>query len=704
MDAGATSPIQRLLRPRSVAIVGVSPDPAHPGSTVLANLERCRFEGAIHLVSRSRTEFNGRPCVPGIDDLPFGIDVAVLVVPQSVVIDAIAALGRRGVGGAIVFAAGYAEMGDAGRAEQQKLTAAARAANVAVLGPNCIGMCSFDLGAALTFEFNVERPAASARPKIGMAAQSGAMAAIMRMAFLSKGLGITFYISTGNEADLGVEDFLSALVDDQETKVVALFVEQVRKPQLFLEAAARARAAAKPIVLLLAGRSPRAQASARSHTGALAGDYATTTALLRHAGVNVVETVEELLDVTELLARVTPPLGGPGIITNSGAVKGFALDFADSVGLDVPRLAPATVDALRAALPASPPLENPVDITAHVLRDLSLWPKTAAALLGDPGVGSLCLAMVAGTSKYAMDKFDVLAPALAQSDKPALVALLGDDFPVPPEFLAAFREKGVPVLRSTERALRALAHATAYGRSLHERARVRPAQADLPPAPRGGLLEYAGKAYFGLIGIPVPRNILAHDLDGAKRAAAVIGYPVALKAQVTGLAHKSDIGGVILNIADEHALAGGWARLNENLAPHVRVVHSVLVERMADKGVELIVGARRDPEWGPVVMIGLGGIWTEALNDVRLMPADLDRGEIIAEINQLKGARLLHGMRGDPAADMRAAADVIERVSALMRAQPDVTEIDINPLVVYPRGKGGLALDALIVAVDEPQH
>ena len=175
---------------------------------MLANLERCRFDGAIHLVSRSRNEFNGRPCVPSIDELPYGVDVAVLVVPQAVVIDAIAALGRRGVGAAIVFAAGYAEVGDAGRVEQEKLTAAARAANVAVLGPNCIGMCSFDVGAALTFEFNVERPATSARPKIGMAAQSGAMAAIMRMAFLSKGLGITFYISTGNEADLGVEDFL----------------------------------------------------------------------------------------------------------------------------------------------------------------------------------------------------------------------------------------------------------------------------------------------------------------------------------------------------------------------------------------------------------------------------------------------------------------------------------------------------------------
>jgi len=697
MDARTTTRTDRLLRPRAIAIVGISPEPGHPGSTVLANLERCAFEGAIHLVSRSRTEFAGRACVPSIDDLPFGVDVAVLVVPQAVVIDAIGALGRRGVGAAIVFASGYAEMGEAGRAEQEKLTAAARAANVAVLGPNCIGMCSFDVGAALTFEFNVERPAASAQPKIGMAAQSGAMAAIMRMAFLSKGLGITYYISTGNEADLGVEDFLSALVDDDETKVAAIFVEQIRKPQLFLAAAQRARAIGKPIVLLLAGRSQRAQASALSHTGALAGDYATTTALLRHAAVTVVETVEELLDVTELLARVKPPVSGPGIITNSGAVKGFALDFSDSIGFDVPRLAPATVETLTAVLPSYASLENPVDITAHVLRDLTLWPKTAHALFDDPDVGSLCLAMVAGTPKYAMDKFNALAPALAQHDKPAVVALLGDDFPVPPEFLAAFREQGVPVLRSPERALRALAHATAYGQALTAK-RSEPAAIDAPPLPgRGTLAEHQGKQYLAALGIPVPEGGLARNAGEAKAIAQRIGYPVALKAQAAALAHKSDAGGVALNIADDAALETAWKDMQARIAnarPDL-ALDGMLVERMAAKGVELIVGARGDPEWGPVVLAGLGGIWTEALRDVRLMPPDLSREQIIAEIARLKGAQTLHGLRGAPAVDIPAIADVVSRIGALMRARPEIREIDINPLVAYPRGV--LALDALIV-------
>jgi acyl-CoA synthetase (NDP forming) len=698
MESITTSRLDRLLRPRSVAIVGVSPEPGHMGATVLANLERCRYAGAIHLVSRSRAEFNGRPCVPSIGDLPNGVDIAVLVVPQTAVTDAIAALGRRGVGTAIVFASGYAEVGEAGRADQEKLTAAARAANVAVLGPNCIGMCSFAVGAALTFEFNVEPPSPSARPNIGMVAQSGAMAAIMRMAFLAKGLGISFYISTGNEADLTAEDFLAGLIDDENTQVAALFVEQIRKPQKFLALAERARAIGKPIVLMHAGRSQRARTSASSHTGALTGDHAVATALLRHAAVTVVDTLEELVDCTDVLARCEPPVKGPGIITNSGAVKGFALDFCDQIGFEVPRLAPATIDRLKTVLPAFASLDNPLDITAMVLRDVSLWPRTAEALLADPGIGSLCLPMVAGTLQYAMAKVDALLPALRAGGKPTVVALLGDDFPVPPEFLAAFRAEGIPVLRSPERALRALGHATVYGAALASSPRDA-VTIEAPPLPRRGALpEYQGKAYLAALAIPIPEGALARSVAEAKTIAQRIGYPVALKAQAAALDHKSDAGGVALNVADDMTLEAAWTRMTDRVgaARAGLALDGILVERMGTPGVELIVGARRAPDWGPVVMVGLGGIWTEALNDVRLMPADLSRERIIAEIGRLKGARVLQGLRGSAPVDVAAVAEIAVRIGALMRARPEISEIDINPLVACRQGV--LALDVLIVA------
>jgi acyl-CoA synthetase (NDP forming) len=348
-------------------------------------------------------------------------------------------------------------------------------------------------------------------------------------------------------------------------------------------------------------------------------------------------------------------------------------------------------------LPAFASLDNPLDITAMVLRDLSLWPKTAEALLADPGIGSLCLPMVAGVQKYAMDKFNALAPTLEAHDKPCVVAVLGDEYPVPPDFLAAFREKGVPVLRSPERALRALAHATAYGQALAAK-HVEPAAIKAPPLPgRGTLPEYQSKQYLTALGVPIPKGGLARDISEAKTIAQHIGYPVALKAQAAALAHKSDAEGVALNITDDAALSAAWAAMQARVAkaqPSL-MLDGILVEAMAAKGIELIVGARRDPDWGPVVLVGLGGIWTEALSDVRLMPPDLSRDQIVAEIDKLKGARLLHGLRGSPSGDIAAIAEVVGKIGALMRARPEIREIDINPLVAYPLGV--LALDALIV-------
>jgi acyl-CoA synthetase (NDP forming) len=697
MHALNRSRLDRLLRPRAVAIVGVSPEPGHMGGSVLNNLTRCNFAGDIHLVSRSRGEIDGRHCAPSIDDLPHGVDVAVLVIPRSAVIAAIAACGRRGVGAAIVFASGYAEIGEAGRAEQKELAAAARAAGVAILGPNCIGMCSFEVGAALTFEFNVERPPESLNPKIGMVAQSGAIAAIMRMAFLAKGLGITFYISTGNEADLTVEDFLENLIEDPQTRVAALFVEQIRHPGKFLALADRARQTAKPIVVMHPGRSQHARLSARSHTGALAGDYAVMEALLRHAAVILVETLEELVDTAEFLARFKPPVNGPGIITNSGAIKGFSIDFCDRLGLDIPPLAPATLNALKAALPPFASLDNPLDVTAQVLRDLTIWTRSAEALLDDPNVGSLCIPIVPGSVKLAMDKVAALLPTIVKSGKPAVIAALGDECPISPEFIAAFRQQGIQVLRSPERALRALAHATAYGHSL-ARPRGQPRVIEAPPLPRrGALAEHEGKAHLAALGIAGPQGGLARDLADARAIAARIGFPVVLKAQAAAMAHKSDAGGVALNIPDGDALALAWQRITQSLAAAhpALTLDGLLVEAMAPPGVEMIVGARRDPAWGPVVLVGLGGIWTEALDDVRVMPADLPRAQVVAEIKALKGAKVLHGLRSAAPVDIAAIADVAVQIGALMRADPGIAEIDINPLMAYPDRV--LALDALIV-------
>ena len=689
------SGLARLMRPRAVAIVGATPEPGTIGGAVLANLERCGYQGRIHLVSRRAKEINGRPCVAAIDDLPEGIDAAVLVVPQQAVVDAVAACGRRGIGGAVVFASGFAEVGDDGRAEQTRLVQAVRAGGVRILGPNCIGFTNFADSVALTFETIAPEPIAG-RPAVGAVTQSGALAGALRIALSAKGLGVSHAISTGNEADLTAEDFIAFLLDDPHTRAVALFLEQIRRPQTFLALAARARAQRKPIILLHPGKSARARESASTHTGALAGDYAVMAALLRHEAVVLVDTIDELIDAADLLARAAPPTGGAGIITNSGAIKGFALDFADTIGLDVPPPSPATRAALQAALPAFASPDNPVDVTAQVIKDLGIWTRAANALVADPAIGSLAMLAVPGAPQQAIAKGQAVLSEMVASGKPAVVAALGDESPIPAEFYRMFRERGVPVFRSPERALQALAHATRYGRALAAPPTTS-SSISAPALPHHGTLpEYLGKGYLAALGVTVPKGKLTSDLSAAKTVASEIGYPVALKAQASALSHKSDRGGVILGVENDHALVSAWDEMQSAMTGIA--LDGILVEQIIKGGLEMIVGARRDPNWGPVVMVGLGGIFVETLKDVRLMPASLPKERIVEECYRLKGAAMLRGVRGRPAVDVEALADVVLRVAAAMTARPEITEIDINPLTVLPSGQGAVALDALIVA------
>ena len=301
---------------------------------MLANLSRIGFQGDIHLVSRSNREIGGRACVGSIDELPDGVDVAVLAVPRQATVDAVQACVRRKIGAALVFASGFAEMDDAGRAEQDAMARIANEAKLALCGPNCIGLVNLTDRVALTFE-PLSLPAQVQGRGIGVVTQSGAMCSTLRLALLAKGLKLSIVVSTGNEAQLTTEHFLEFLIDDDATEVIVLFMEQVRDPALFLELAARARERKKPIVLMHPGRSARAQESARTHTGAMVGNHAVMSALVAHQAVVRVETLEELLDTAEILARfAAPPVKGAAVMTNSGAFKGYALDFAETLGLE----------------------------------------------------------------------------------------------------------------------------------------------------------------------------------------------------------------------------------------------------------------------------------------------------------------------------------------------------------------------------------
>jgi acyl-CoA synthetase (NDP forming) len=694
--------MSRLLFPRSIAIVGASATAGALGESLLTNLEHANYAGPIHLVNPKRSEIRGRACLPSIDALPEGVDCAVLAIPRAGVVEAAEACARRQVGALIIYAAGFAESGGNGRADQERLREIACESGMVIEGPNCLGMVNYTAGIPLTFVMT-ETCAAQPGERVAIVSQSGAMAAVLAVNLQHHGLPISFSISTGNEAASGVEDFVEYLAEEDNTRVIAMIVEQFREPRRYLELTRRLRAAGKFLVLLHPGRGNAARASAATHTGALAGDYAVMRTLVSHAGVAVVDSLEELTDVCQLLLRCRSlPRAGTAILAESGAFKAIALDLCERLGLELPAPAPATAEKLRAALPDFIPTTNPLDVTAHALVDPDLYRRTLPLFLDDPGYGSLVLSIILTDEKTSGLKFPPILDALRalRSEKPVIFAALDEGARYPPHWIDELRNLRVPFFPSPERALRALAVVTHVERGTDQPRQVafgRETTIEIFP---GVTPEYRGKQILAQLGIRIPEGALARDGREACAIASRIGYPVALKAQAPALAHKNVAGGVVLNLQDEERVLDAWERVLSNVGRNRPglALEGTLVERMAPAGVELIVGARRDPEWGPVLLAGLGGIFAEVLHNFLLMPANLTVDAIEERLGHLQGAALLEESRGSGKADTRAVAVVLSRLAELMESVPAIEEVEINPLVVYPAGKGALALDALIVA------
>lgn len=691
--------ISRLLAPASVAIVGASPTPGALGNSVLRNLERHGFSGPVHLVNPRHGEIRGRPCLASIADLPDGVDAVVLAIPGADVPDAIRALAARGAGSAIIFSGGFAESGEEGLAAQIELARVAAEHDMVIQGPNCLGMVNYAAGVPLTF---VEVPVAdfAGKPAIAIVSQSGAMAAVLGTTLIARDLAITLSVSTGNEAGTGVEDYLGQLIADPATLALGLIVEQFRRPAAFLEFAGRARAAGKTIVLLHPGTSCAARQSAATHTGAMACDWQLMRTKVERAGVVLVDSLEELGDVLEIVARAGPLRpGGTAVLTESGAFKALTLDLAERIGLALPQVQGTTASALREALPAFIPVSNPMDLTAQALVDPDLYRRTMGPLLADDSYAALVLTIIQTDAATSERKFPPILAALEAlaPDKPVLFAGLDEGASVPLEYIEGLRALGVPWFPSPERALRALRHLARRAERNFESVRSIPAALELPD---GIIPEFRAKPLLASVGIPSPDGGLAISLDQARTIAADIGYPVVLKAQSAGLCRKSDVGGVIPGIADDAALEEAWHRIHANIAhldPAV-MLDGVLVETMAAPGAELIVGGRNDPEWGTVLLVGFGGVMAELLRDVRQLPPDLPHHAIVAELRKLKRGALLDGWRGSHELDVDAAAKVVGVLGNILASTPSIREIDINPLRVYPRGMGAVALDALIVA------
>ncbi|MBI4610179.1 MAG: acetate--CoA ligase family protein [Candidatus Rokubacteria bacterium] len=676
--------LRALFSPRAVAVLGVSRDPAKLGHRLLKNLSDYGYEGAIYPVHPSGEPILERPTLPQIADLPEGLDLALVSLPAPAVVQAVKALARRRVRLAVVLSSGFGEVDARGRAAQDELLAAARESGMRLVGPNCMGVYSSH--SRLNGTYFWELP--TQRGEISVVSQSGAYGGLILRHLASVGLGVAKFVSIGNQVDLGVEELFGYLADDSETGLIACFLEGVRDGRRFVEAAQRA-SGIKPVVVLKGGRTRAGDQAARSHTGALAGTYAIYGAAFRRAGIVASEETEEFLDAIEALARSRrsfPRGKGVAIVTVSGGPSVVGADAAETLGLEVPALPEPCRAELRRMLPPFAATRNPVDLTPQVTP--AAIAAVARAVLAQGAIsGALAINVGLDLPEFAQG----LVRAAHEYGKP-LVAFTADA----PEVTRWFTASGVPVLPTPERAVRAYRALYVAGQAREGCVR---ANAMLPLAPdlqallstREGVLSYTlARRILEATGIPFCRERWADSAAEAIEVAKALGFPVVIKAMRDELLHKSEAGAVRVNLRDPQDVADACQTLAARLGPV-----QYLIQDQVEPGVELLIGGRRDPVFGPVVAVGTGGLLAEAVQDVSIALAPLGSAEAREILGQGLRARLLQGSRGMPGCDAEPLVRILVAVGQLLAAYPRIAELDLNPVIA--RGDRAVGVDALLI-------
>ena len=693
--------LDALFRPRSVAILGASDDPTRISGRPLRYLIEGGFKGEIWPVNPNRETVQGLKAYKSLAETPGVPDVALLAVPASLTEQAVRECVEKGVKGAVIFSAGYAESGDEGFAIQTRISDIARAGGLRLLGPNCLGVFNPQIGFYGTFTQSLDRDMPKPGP-LGIVSQSGAYGSHIAYLARKRGIGINYWITTGNEADIDVAESLEWMAAQPDIKVIMAYVEGVRDGARFRAALQLARANRKPVVMMKVGRSEVGARAASSHTASLAGSDAIYDALFRQYGVHRATTTEEQIDVAYACARgIFPKNNRLGVVTLSGGAGVLISDAAERHGLDVAPMPPDAQKKLQELLPFAT-VVNPVDTTAQALNDMNLLAKNMEVMLDEGGYDALIgfFSTLPTTRTLAAPLKKAIADGCARfPDRLIALAMLGDE-----EVIRSYEDSGFLVFEDADRAVLALAALTRFARSFDRAGETGPAAiAPALPIGAGALSEYAAKALLGEAGIPFLAEKLAADAEAAAAAADAIGYPVVLKIVSPDIEHKTEIGGVLVGVADRVAVKQGYATLVARAAEHRpdAITEGVLVAPMAGKGVETIVGVSRDPVFGPAVMFGLGGVHVEVLKDVSFRLAPFGRDEALRMIDEIRGRALLAGVRGEPPSDVDALADLLVTISGFAAAHSDDIEtIDLNPVIALPRGAGVVALDALIV----PRH
>lgn len=699
-----------LFQPDSIAIIGASNNPAKPSGQPLVSLINCGFKGQIYPVNPKYQSLFKLPCYPSLKDIPNKVDLCIIAVPARMTLDALHACVDKGVKGVIIFTSGFAEVGTDGAEIQKQITKLAQKTGLRVCGPNCLGI--FSSRNALMANFSVtELPDRVLVPDyLGFISQSGGFGVAIYEMIKEKGYGFSHFVSTGNEADLEFSHYMGYMAADPHTRVIGGYLEGVKDGQKFLQAADMARNKEKPVLLIKAGRYPASARAAASHTGALVGSEKVYSAVFKQKGIIRIESLEEFQSILAIMACGKIPQGKRVAILATSGGSGVALaDKCAHYGLEVVPLQDKTRAELDAILPDFASSANPVDITSAIMTQPGLLEECANIVIRDPSVDMMIV------NNWALhgdrSNLEQMIRVGSRADKPIMNMVWGPEKEAR-EAINYLNEHLVPAAREADFAIMALESLAEYNKFIQSRKEERIKPPSIPDdarekagkvlknlSPGTKLSEYTAKQVLRAYGIPTTREHIATTPEEAVKAAEEIGYPVVMKVESPDILHKTDAGGVVLNVTSTGEVQNNFTALMNNARaykPDAQLT-GILIQEMLPAGTEMIVGIGKDQIFGSTVLTGLGGIFVEALEDVtmRVVPVSpLDANEMLEE---LKGKRVLEGLRGQPPADKNAVLDVIQRVSRLAEDFPQIAELDINPLIVFPDGRGACAADALIV-------
>jgi acyl-CoA synthetase (NDP forming) len=691
--------LKPLFDPESIAVIGASNDVMKFGGRPIRYMKEAGFEGRIFPVNPKGGEIQGLAAYSDVREIPEPVDMAVVSVPAAGVVAQIEACAEAGVKGAVIFSSGFAETSSEGEAWQARLSEIAASSGTRLVGPNCMGMLNVKSHAIGTFSsmFDHGWP----RPgNITILSQSGAVGSHTLVLARERGLGVRGWMTTGNECDVDVADCMMFAAEDPETQVIAIYMEGCRQPERLIEALETARRQRKPVVVLKVGASEVGAVAANSHTASLAGADAVFDAVYRQYGAHRAHSLEELLEISAAAsAGQFPSSNRLGVATISGGVGVMSCDAAAANGLEVPALPERAQRELKELMPFAA-VRNPVDTTAQMLNDVGLLRRNMEVLLAHGEVDATLLFMSSiGFSPYLMPQIKEVLPGVREQFPDELIffsAMLR------PDDKAFFEDLKFTCIEDPTRAIEAIGALVRFGQSFAR------AEAETPPtlpagarpAPAETLNEVAAGALLRDAGLPVVESRLTENAEEAAEAAAALGFPVVLKVVSPEIQHKSEVGGVRVGLADAAAVRQAHNEIVASVAEKApgAAVDGIMVAPMVSGGVETILGVHADPVFGPTVMFGLGGIFVEVLKDVTFRVAPFGLDEARCMIREVKGYPLLEGARGQPPADVEALAEALARLSVFAAENRETVDgIDLNPFLVLEKGRGAVALDALVV-------